>query len=76
MSIIPLDLERTFERLCAARFALAAGPHANRPDIHRRPLAALAKPKRKTRRAEGAGLRPVTVARGPKITQSAIGIRY
>jgi hypothetical protein len=28
MSIIPLDLERTFERRCAARFALAAGPHA------------------------------------------------
>jgi hypothetical protein len=63
MSIIPLDLERTFERRWAARFALQpAGPQTHRPDIHRQPLAALAKPKRKTRRVEEAGLRPVTAA--------------
>jgi hypothetical protein len=50
MSIIPVDVERTFERRWAARFLQPpAGPKAHRPDTHRQPLAGVAKSKRKIR---------------------------
>jgi hypothetical protein len=63
MSIVPLDLQRKFERRWAARFSRPPDvPQAHRPESQDHPLAAVAKSKRKTRRVEAAGLRPLPTA--------------
>jgi hypothetical protein len=62
MSIIPLDLERRFEQRWAARFSRpeqAAALQKHRLKGQSETLAALLKEKRKTRRVEPAGLRPL-----------------
>jgi hypothetical protein len=62
MCIIPLDLEKRFERRWAARFSRpveAARPEKHQLEKQDQPLAALGKAKRKTRRVEAAGLRPL-----------------
>jgi hypothetical protein len=62
MSIVPLDLQRKFERRWAARFSRPpAVPQAHRPESQGNPLASDAKSKRKTRRVEAAGLKPAPV---------------
>jgi hypothetical protein len=62
MCIIPLDLERRFEQRWAARFSRpveVAKPEKHQSEKHGPPLAAPGKRKRKTRRVEAAGLRPL-----------------
>jgi hypothetical protein len=62
MCIIPLDLERRFEQRWAARFSRpkeAATFQKHRLKGQSEPFAALLKEKRKTRRVEPAGLRPL-----------------
>jgi hypothetical protein len=62
MRAIPLDLQKKFERRWAARFSRpSAVPQAQRPESQGHPLAAVAKSKRKTRRVEAAGWRPLPV---------------
>ena len=59
VSIIPLDLQRKFEQRWAARFLRPPpAPRAHRPESHGQQLAA-PKSKRKTRRVDAAGLRPL-----------------
>ena len=62
MSNIPLDLQRSCEQRWAARFARPippSTPHERRDEKPDQQSATLGKAKKKTRRAEAAGLRSV-----------------
>jgi len=62
MSIVPLDLQRRCEQRWAARFSrplASAAPQQHGHEKQGQQLAALGKAKKKTRRAEAAGLRSV-----------------
>ena len=63
MSIIPLDVQRRYERRWAARFSRtteAVAPRNQRPALESLPIAEPDESKRKTHRVEAAGSRPLS----------------